>query len=325
MSEYRKQLLEKFINRRITPEELEDFLNRMQTDEEFKNDEVLKELWTELKGTGPIDSEKALRIGNRLNAGIREEKIQIQSPVKRLPRRITGLVAAVAFLLLAAGGLIYYLNTPVTVNSGYGEIVEVVLPDDSRVRLNANSRLRYSRRWNSAESRIVSLEGEAFFEVKKDEVTQKKFIVNAGDLKVEVLGTEFNVNTRHPGTYPGGNRTTKVFLESGSVRLTSREGDDSLMMIPGEEAGIDESGHLAKTAKAEEDAPVAEWKDGSKMMKDRKLSDILEEYRNIFGVEFKIIDSVILDQAFTVVFPITDQSKATNILKNLLGDQIADE
>src|SRR5699024_12530140 len=126
-----------------------------------------------------------------------------------------------ARLLLAAGGLCYYLNTPVTVHSGDGEIAEVILPDDSRVRVNANARLRYSRRWNSAENRMVSLEGEAFFEVKKDEVTQKKFIVNAGDLKVEVLGTEFNVNTRHPGSYPGQERTTKVILESGYVRCIS--------------------------------------------------------------------------------------------------------
>ena len=73
-----------------------------------------------------------------------------------------------------------------TVISGT-ELQLVTLPDGSLVELNAGSRLTYSNT-----SRKVELQGEAFFQVQKDEV---QFVVSTGISKVVVLGTAFNVRS----------------------------------------------------------------------------------------------------------------------------------
>jgi ferric-dicitrate binding protein FerR (iron transport regulator) len=66
----------------------------------------------------------------------------------------------------------------------------IVLPDGSKVWLNSHSRITYPRDYGIRE-RSLSLTGEAYFEVAKD--PGKRFLVNAGDMQVEALGTSFNV------------------------------------------------------------------------------------------------------------------------------------
>ena len=69
---------------------------------------------------------------------------------------------------------------------------KIVLPDSSTVWLNANARLVYPRSFEDV-NRKVSISGEAFFQVRKDK--NHPFIVDIGELQVEVLGTSFNVMT----------------------------------------------------------------------------------------------------------------------------------
>ncbi|WP_293713657.1 FecR domain-containing protein [uncultured Parabacteroides sp.] len=72
-----------------------------------------------------------------------------------------------------------------------GQKTQLVLPDGTLVWLNSGSRLSYNYQY-STRDRVVNLEGEAFFDVKKD--TQYPFIVKAGEVDVKVHGTAFNVS-----------------------------------------------------------------------------------------------------------------------------------
>ena len=72
-----------------------------------------------------------------------------------------------------------------------GQKTQLVLPDGTLVWLNSGSRLSYNYQY-STKDRVVYLEGEAFFDVKKD--TQYPFIVKAGAVDVKVHGTAFNVS-----------------------------------------------------------------------------------------------------------------------------------
>ena len=96
-----------------------------------------------------------------------------------------------------------------TYQTAYGEIVDIQLPDATKVVLQANSTLQVPKQWK-ANNREVWLEGEAFFDVVTD---KSNFIVNGNDFKVEVLGTEFNVLSR--------NNTKRVALQEGKVKLAS--------------------------------------------------------------------------------------------------------
>ncbi|MBY5956766.1 FecR domain-containing protein [Membranicola marinus] len=309
MSHYYKKLLEKLTDQTISPEELEQLLIWLNRKEEFKDAEILEQKWLDLENAEAIDQKKALNIRTKLSNKIRKEQTTKSGKVRKFGSWWPKVAASLAFLLISGLGLMYYLNSPVVIKSDFGEIVEIKLPDNTLVRLNANSEISYSRRWTSQEVRTVSLKGEAWFEVRKDLKSHKKFVVHTRDLNVEVLGTEFNVNTR--------NIATRVYLEEGSVKLRALDKNDSLMMVPGEEAGFDHKGSLSSSS-----SPVprsaGNWKEGSMILKDVKLTQIFKEYENVFGVSYTVSDSELLNQKFTVIFPITDKRKAMDIIQDLV-------
>ncbi|GAA5219938.1 FecR family protein [Membranihabitans marinus] len=311
MSKYYQNLFEKFLNRNISPQELEDLLNWINENENFNDVEVLKKIWVNLEKSEAIDGSKAARIQHKLQSRIRQHESNKRAKIRKWTSHWPRVAAAIVLLIVC--GLGYYLNTPVVIKADFGEIVEVVLPDHSVVRLNANSQISYPRLWNRQDVRNLSLDGEAFFEVSKDLKDHKKFIVHTKDLSVEVLGTVFNVNAR--------NKSTKVFLESGSVKLNALNREGFLMMEPGEEAGFDDNGELAKL-KINNPLNHADWKDGSMTLKDKALAEILREFEIVFGQKYHVEDEVLLNQSFTIVFPITDEKKSLEILQNLVGQSI---
>ena len=103
-----------------------------------------------------------------------------------------------------------------TVSTGYGERKKVELPDGSTVMLNNQTNLTYPSQFNKG-SRIVSLSGEAYFDVEKNK--NKPFIVSANKMDVEVLGTLFNLKA-----YPDENRVTTSLLNgSVAIKVAGRE------------------------------------------------------------------------------------------------------
>jgi len=98
---------------------------------------------------------------------------------------------AAAVVLLIAGTYFYVNSLDEQVSTQYAENTEIVLPDNSKVILNADSKVTYSKKkWN--ENRNIKLEGEAFFKVAKG----KRFTVSTDAGEVAVLGTQFNVENR---------------------------------------------------------------------------------------------------------------------------------
>src|SRR5690606_12514385 len=309
MSQYYKNLFEKFINQNITPEELDILLDWVDRHEDFRDIEILERLWYKLDDTKPTDVEKAERIKSKLRSRILQVSITRNLKVRRLNPWLVGATAAVLVIIASYIFIVQYLPSEVVVSSDYGEIVRVELPDKSVVSLNANSRICYPRNWDFRKNRMVHLEGEAFFKVKKDVEHGKKFVVHTKDLYVEVLGTEFNVNTR--------NLSSRVVLQTGTVKLSTKKSMASFYLSPGEEAGLDQHGMLAKSKIGILETPTS-WKEGSMVLKDVKLSEIVAEYKNIFGESFPVAEELLMDQLYTIVFPITDKEKAFTILKNLV-------
>ena len=97
---------------------------------------------------------------------------------------------SVAASILVLLGIFYFLNQPEKYVSGIGEQLAIILPDNSKVILNANSTLSFNKNnWN--ENRNLNLNGEAYFKVEKG----SDFVVETKEGKVTVLGTQFNVKT----------------------------------------------------------------------------------------------------------------------------------
>lgn len=144
-------------------------------------------------------------------------------------------IAAVVILSFSVGALATYSgfkkpikaalaaqNNTNMVIAPLGSKSELILPDGTKVWLNAGSKLSYSQTFNST-GRDVYLEGEAFFKVKTN--PQKPFVVRTSEISVKAYGTEFNVKA-----YPEENTITTTLVE-GNVKIQSIENKNRKFLI----------------------------------------------------------------------------------------------
>lgn len=142
------------------------------------------------------------------------------------------IAASVAVLLTLLTVYLIYNNVTETskpvlfneISSPKGSKSKIVLEDGTSVWLNAESTLKYPTKFND-DSRKVCLTGEAYFDVKKD--TKRPFIVRTGDIKINVLGTSFNVKN-----YPE-DEVIETILETGvlNIRQKTKNGNDPYKQI----------------------------------------------------------------------------------------------
>ncbi|EKD31689.1 MAG: hypothetical protein ACD_77C00272G0002 [uncultured bacterium] len=151
-----------------------------------------------------------------------------------------------------------------------GEHISCVLPDGSRVNLNAQSKLTYnSLIWFI--SRGVKMDGEAYFEVEKG----SKFTVNTKNGDIRVLGTKFNVFSRE-GEFEVTCITGKVEVKSGN-RVILEKNEGVKMAINGELKLISEP----------EIENVISWKDDVFYFTSVPLNKVIEEVMRQYDIEIK--------------------------------------
>lgn len=162
-----------------------------------------------------------------------------------------------------------------TLQTPRGGQYRLVLPDGSQVWLNSDSRITYPVRF--AELREVQVTGEAYFQVRQD--GQKPFIVHAGMQRIDVLGTEFNVNA-----YPDQSFTETV-LVSGSLKASSSVYPHTVSQIlqPGQYARVDEA-HSIKAGTANV-AKMTAWRHGDFFFEDETLPEIMDMLARWYDVD----------------------------------------
>jgi len=189
------------------------------------NADLLRD-WNKMKMADPqgnIDVDKAW---SKLNRRIEEEGVKQPARVVTIIPSLLR-IAAMVIIVLGLGWALFSVVTPekITVASAIGEKnIEVVLPDGSKVSLNRDSHLTYPKSFNN-NNRKVSLKGEAFFDITPD--PSRPFTIDAGNARVKVLGTSFNVITDN------GNNEVEVYVSTGKVLLTNNDGTRSLTLEPG--------------------------------------------------------------------------------------------
>ncbi len=172
----------------------------------------------------------------------------------------------------------------ITVNSQPGTISNIILPDGSKVYLNAESSVSYPNYFNSSE-RNVSVKGEAYFEVVKNKHTP--MIVSVGNVKLKVYGTSFNVNAFPSDKY------AKVTLVEGSVSLSLSlgkiKGKDEFFIEPGQTVTFyDDSKKLV--VENENAFLYTAWKDGTLVFKNNTFDSVLTRLSRKFNVDIELKD-----------------------------------
>jgi transmembrane sensor len=188
----------------------------------------------------------------------------------------------------AAGNVLY--NTISTPNGGQ---YQIVLPDGSKVWLNATSLLRYPTAFDGKE-RVVELKGEGYFEIAKNAAQPFRVHVEGGadgkGVDVRVLGTDFDVmaykNEGHVNTT----------LVSGKVQVAAAEGM-AMSLEPGRQAVVDDSTREMRVGEANIDQVVA-WKNGLFRFRETGIRELMRQVERWYNVEV-VYETNGKDQDFT--------------------------
>jgi transmembrane sensor len=162
-----------------------------------------------------------------------------------------------------------------TLTTPRGGIFQVALPDGTQVWLNAGSSIRYPTAF-TGKQRQISITGEAYFEVAKDKT--KPFEVRVNDMRIEVLGTHFNVNA-----YDNEDNRKTTLLE-GSIELIN--GPYHSLLKPGQQAQSGKNDKIT-VLQPEDMLQTIAWKNGFFNFTNADLPTILRQLERWYDIEVR--------------------------------------
>jgi transmembrane sensor len=247
-----------------------------------------------LKNVIPVNTDTAwLKVKSRMDA--RKQPVIISMPPSQ-PWKQFLRIAALLLLVAGLGTAGYFLLRPDVqpydvVLSAKDEVRNDTLPDGSSIGLNKNSTIAYSSA-GFGKDRRLRLTGEAFFDVVHDE--QNMFIVEAGGLSIEDVGTSFNVKA-----VPGSGNVT-VAVVTGEVMLVARE-KKQLHLVAGEQAVYDTASNSFSKGMIE-DENVASYKDKNFIFDNTELAVIVKLLNDVYGKNILIENEELKKCRLTATF-----------------------
>jgi transmembrane sensor len=170
-----------------------------------------------------------------------------------------------------------------------GQISEFEFADGTRAWLNAGTTLRIPET-GSGNQREVYLEGEAYFDVTKNE--EKPFVVYSGLQEVRVFGTAFNIRAYSEMDH------IETTLVEGSLGVRHTQMDGMVTLKPGEQFRLSLSGGKNILQKIDTQ-PLEAWKDGKLIFRNRPLCDIANDLERWYNVKIRFEDEEIKQYRFS--------------------------
>lgn len=199
--------------------------------------------------------------------------------------------AILAGVILSLSGLLTYNSIRFENVKAIATVTDIILPDGSNVALYPGSGIKYPKKFGP-DKRDIKLEGEAFFDVARDSL--RTFSVIAGDMRVKVLGTSFNVEAfKTSDTY-------SVIVEEGLVAVYNSNEKVSARLLPGDKASFSPSQNLITTS-INSDVNFGAWRTGKIIFKDSRLEEVASTLSKVFLIDIEVV-SESEDQLLTVTF-----------------------
>ncbi|MEQ6119143.1 FecR domain-containing protein [Reichenbachiella sp. MALMAid0571] len=277
MKKNKRTLIEKYLAGRCTALESREVERLLETNDE-EAISYLDQSAALLDSTETIVNTDLEKIWENVDATIEEV------PVKSIFNLLTPLKIAAAIFIMVVSSFVLFsffdqeakneeAVSTVVKHTKRGENLTVRLPDGTMVRLNSSSTITYSQSLILADQRVVELQGEAFFEVKRDEY--RPFIVKTRGVNTTVLGTSFNVNAKKDDL-------VKVAVVTGKVSV--EQGQEKVVLTPGDMAIVDE-----KVGKAtfDFDEEIG-WKNGVLVLKANDFMEVLDDIEQWYGVDIEV-------------------------------------
>jgi transmembrane sensor len=275
-----------------TPEEVASLNHWLEND--IAHVKILSEIHDVYRITAklpPVFNPDKEHAWKRINRQTGNSRFRIRQMLDRLKYAAAALVLFMASFTFF---LIYQANTRETLHrfteviAPLGQKSMVVLPDGSSVWLNSGSSLKYQGNFNIRE-REVFLNGEAFFDVRKDEA--KKFRVQAGILTVNVYGTSFNVKNYEDDVLQ------EITVSEGMVGISDKRGELK-QLTPGLQAVFNKNTKKISFIQANPEV-VSSWKYNELKFDNTPFTEVIKYLERWYGVNIKIDPSMVGKHNYT--------------------------
>ncbi|SEL83122.1 FecR family protein [Parapedobacter koreensis] len=177
-----------------------------------------------------------------------------------------------------------------TIVTPKGRQYQLVLPDGSKIWLNAATEFTYPVQFNKSR-REVTINGEAYFEVEK--AADWPFIVKTKSQEVEVLGTHFNVSAYEDDEQAkttlveGSVKVSSIAVGSAPAQITNR----SIILTPGQQA-VTKRGKSQIVVGSIDTEEVISWKENLFVFYDEEISEVMKKVSRWYDVEVTYLDGM---------------------------------
>ncbi len=286
-------------NESISHEELDVLLSWLLSDKgksEFLT--TLEEEWDSFETDKTFDYEELL--------GRVKQRIKESTPlrVRRTGFKYIRYAVEIAAVVVLAVGLAFFMRPsaeqvvkPFPVHDEVVEIYNpkglrtaIILPDSSKVTLNADSKITYLRRF-ADDNRTVTIEGEAYFEVSKD--STRPFIVQAHQAKMVVLGTTFNVRSYDDEQY------IETTLIEGSLKVDV--GATEELLVPGKRISINKKSQKSIIQEVNTHNTIG-WMNGKLYFHSLAFPEIANILERAYNVNIEVANSTLRQKKFSGKF-----------------------
>jgi ferric-dicitrate binding protein FerR (iron transport regulator) len=295
---YKKKDIDRYFEGKLSKKEAKDFLNWLNSPKgESTYNDIIEEIWSgESSNTDILSESIKPQIPPYSQKILSTDKIRRSENfnARKKSRSIKLMVGvAASFILLLSASYIFNLNTtfqqveePIvsievkTIErfTPKGNKKIITLPDGSTVVLNAESKLTYSD--DFIQNRTVTLKGEGFFDVVRDE--NHPFQVITGNISTTALGTSFNIKAYE------GNPNIQVSLATGKVRVENSFDQNLLEIQPGEAVHYSEDKNILEKQNVDL-SKVLGWKDGILQFEKVPFNQIIDDLERWYDVDFRVI------------------------------------
>ncbi len=270
--------------------------------DEFENYKKTWKKLDEMQQMQQFDTDKAW---NKLYNKITTKGNAVYSPKKRLViiNKILAMAASVIILIGVVGFLVFeiHYSKVVSVNNSL-KAKMVTLPDGSEVYLNANSEIRYPKKFKNSK-RTVKIKGEAFFNITKDK--KRPFVVQANNAFIKVLGTSYNVNIN--------DQFVEVIVKTGKVEVYSKQSSlPHIILLPGERSVFLSNNEIKKYTNSNKN--YLGWLNKKLVFKELPLSIVINDIMNTYHCNIELADSAIANLKITSTF---DNDSIDDVLESI--------
>ena len=275
----------------------------------------MQDIWDETSpAEGEADTGTLLtQTWQRVNLREREREHRGRGVYWRVAAVFLGLAVVTASLFYFSKWPIDSLNEGEgpALSSATGQIMMKILPDGTKVWLNAQSTLRYAETFSGLAEREVWLEGEAYFDVVEDK--HHPFIVHAPEISIRVLGTAFNVKSY------AGDATVETTLVRGKVELeTGGRQAQKIELKPNQQAVFSRSSKDLALVEVETDRYTS-WMSGSLVFEDSPVEDVIKALERWYGVTIHLQNKDNLQCRLTARIDRESLTETLELLKSTTG------